>query len=56
VLISLNNITFRVGEQLSFPNTTWQIAPGQHWAILGPTGSGKSTLAKGLSRSLPLVE
>ncbi len=56
MLISLNDITLRVGEQLSFPHTTWQIAPGQHWAILGPTGSGKSTLAKGISRSLPLVE
>ncbi len=56
MLISVNDITLRVDENLSFVNTSWQIDSDQHWAILGPTGSGKSTLAKGLSRQLPLVK
>jgi molybdate transport system ATP-binding protein len=56
MMISLDDITLRVREQLSFNHTTWQIGPDQHWAIIGPTGSGKSTLAKGLCRQLPLVQ
>lgn len=56
MLISAEDITLRVGEQLSFAHTTWYMQAGQHWAILGPTGSGKTTLARGLSRQLPLVQ
>lgn len=55
-LISLKDVTIRVGDRLSFAHTNWQIEPDQHWAILGPTGSGKSTLTKAISRQVPLVD
>ena len=53
--ISLQAITVQSGEGRLFENTTWQIEPGQNWAILGPTGAGKSTLARVISRSVPLA-
>lgn len=53
--LSLQDGTFRLGERLVFPNTTWTFHVGQHWAITGPNGSGKSIFAEGLRGRLPLV-
>lgn len=54
MLISLEDITIRVGDRYSFANTSWEIQREETWAVCGPTGSGKSTLVKALSRQLPL--
>lgn len=54
-LISLRNVTFRLGDELVFQNTNWVLRQNEHWAIVGPNGSGKSLLADGLRGRLPAV-
>ena len=39
-----------------FVATTWDIYPGEHWAILGPNGSGKSLLAAALAGRVPVAQ
>ena len=53
-LIQLDKVTLRAGNRSLFPNTSWTIETGQHWAILGPNGSGKSLLASALCRQVQL--
>jgi molybdate transport system ATP-binding protein len=55
MLISMRDISIRVGSQTFFEHTSWEIQKDQHWAILGPTGSGKTILAKAVARQMPLV-
>ncbi|MBT4496342.1 MAG: ATP-binding cassette domain-containing protein [Gemmatimonadetes bacterium] len=54
LLIQLDKVTLRAGNRSLFPNTSWTIETGQHWAILGPNGSGKSLLASALCRQVQL--
>ncbi|MCX5842117.1 MAG: hypothetical protein NTY16_11850 [Deltaproteobacteria bacterium] len=35
-------ITIRIRDKFIFPQTSWEILTGQHWAIVGPNGSGKT--------------
>lgn len=53
--LSLRDATFRLGERLVFPHTTWSFGREQHWAVLGANGSGKSLFADALRGRLPLV-
>jgi molybdate transport system ATP-binding protein len=53
--VSLREATFRLGDRLIFPNTTWTFARDEHWAVLGPNGSGKSLFADALRGLVPLV-
>src|SRR5262245_31073389 len=53
--LSLTNATFRLGDRLAFPDTSWTFNRNEHWAILGPNGSGKSLLGDALRGKLPLV-
>ena len=48
-LISLNKLTVRRGGQLVLRDVTFQLNPGECWAIVGPTGSGKTTLLQTLA-------
>ena len=45
-IVELDNISYRRGEKQILRDITWQIAPGQNWALLGANGSGKTTLLK----------
>ena len=52
-LISLEDVSLRIGGRIAFPNTHWSIRENQHWAIIGANGSGKSSLAKVVCGMLP---
>lgn len=45
-IISLDNIHLRRGGKDILRGVTWQIAPGEHWALIGANGCGKTTLLK----------
>lgn len=51
-LISLKNASIRFGDDIIFPNTTFEILPGQQWMFLGVTGSGKSLFVSALRGKL----
>ena len=53
--LSLRDGSFRLGEHIIFPHTSWMFQRQEHWAILGANGSGKSLLADALRGLLPLV-
>jgi molybdate transport system ATP-binding protein len=53
--LTLQSATFRLGEQLIFPDTSWTWSQNEHWAVLGGNGSGKSLLADALRGLLPVV-
>jgi len=44
MIIDLKNVTWRREGLTLLNNVNWQVAPGEHWAILGLNGSGKTTL------------
>ncbi len=54
--LELEHATFRLGDRLVFPDTTWSFRQDEHWAVLGGNGSGKSLLADALRGLLPLVQ
>jgi len=54
-LVSVEGITVIEGGRELFPDTSWTLLQGEHWALLGPNGSGKSVLAAALCGQLPLA-
>ena len=44
VLVEMEKITVKYGDQLVLDNLAWTIKSDENWAVLGPNGSGKSTL------------
>ena len=55
VVISVENITVRLGERFFLNDTSWRIRKGENWAVLGPNGAGKTTLVKALTGRAPVV-
>jgi len=45
-LVALHSATLRIRDRLILEGTTWEIRPGEHWAVIGPNGAGKSTLMR----------
>lgn len=43
--ITLSNLSVQFEAYFSLNSINWEIASGQHWAIVGTNGSGKSALA-----------
>ncbi len=54
-LVSVEGITVLEGGRELFPDTTWTIRHGEHWALLGPSGAGKSLLAAALCGQVPIA-
>jgi molybdate transport system ATP-binding protein len=55
-LLQLRNVTLRVRGQDALPATSWTLARGERWAVVGRTGSGKSTLLRAICGEVPLVQ
>jgi iron complex transport system ATP-binding protein len=45
-LITCESVGYRQQGADILADVTWQIAPHQHWAVLGPNGCGKTTLLR----------
>ncbi|WP_373495636.1 ATP-binding cassette domain-containing protein [Aquiflexum sp.] len=44
VIVELNNVTVKYGDQRILDQVNWTILPGEKWALKGENGAGKSTL------------
>ena len=54
-VVFLDRITVRVRGRHILADTTWQILPGEQWAVVGPNGAGKSSLVKAAAGLAPVV-
>lgn len=45
-LFRLRNVSVYLDRKPILKNLSWEMRPGEHWAITGPNGSGKSTFLK----------
>ncbi len=53
-LVQLKNIRLSLGGKIIFPDLSWELLPGQHWAIIGANAQGKSSFLKLLAGELHL--
>lgn len=54
-LFALRDATLRIRDRWILKNTSWSIARGEHWAVIGPNGSGKTTLLNAIAGVVPVV-
>jgi molybdate transport system ATP-binding protein len=55
-LLKIQNATFRKFQHTVFPDVSWEIRPGESWAVVGGSGSGKTTFLEVLDGRIPKVE
>ncbi len=44
--LEFRKVSYALDGQTILDAVNWTVAPGEHWAILGPNGSGKTTLLR----------
>ena len=52
MLISVQNLTYRVGNKVLLDDLSFDVQSGEYFTIIGPNGAGKSTLLKCLDNIL----
>jgi len=52
-LVRLRGVTIRYGDKVVLDNLSWEVRPGERWALTGPNGAGKSTLLSLLNGDNP---
>jgi molybdate transport system ATP-binding protein len=52
-LLRLRDVTVRYGEKVVLDTISWEVKPGERWALTGPNGAGKSTLLSLLNGDNP---
>ncbi len=45
-VLSLEDVYMRRGDTVILDRISWQVLPGEQWAVVGPNGSGKTTMLK----------
>lgn len=52
-LVRLRQVSVRYGDKLVLDNISWEVKPGERWALTGPNGAGKTTLLSLLNGDNP---
>lgn len=45
-IMEIRDVSYSAGSTAILDHVSWQVEPGQHWAVLGPNGAGKTTLLR----------
>jgi iron complex transport system ATP-binding protein len=52
-VLSVQGLSIIRNSQVILDDVSWQVMPGEHWAILGANGSGKTSLLSSLAGYMP---
>lgn len=55
-LFSFSQADIGYKDKLLITDFSWEVAYGEHWAIVGPNGAGKTTLVRTLLGFIPLLK
>ena len=54
--VEVSHVSHRYGMRLALSDVTFDVEPGEIFALLGPNGGGKTTLFRLLSTLIPLTD